>query len=140
MLFKDPFKPFGMNPLNFSSVLEVIFFQSPNKLLNWEKGHGNTEFFFHISTTKLPVSEQNLVYEVTPLHFADCSSSKHSVITTVRWKIQENKLFSSETKAKLPHFDKNIPGDSKYASFRPTGRSWNPNYFTKVLTLTEMIS
>ena len=39
---------------------------------DWAKGHGETEFFFHISTTKLPVSEQNLVYEVTPVHFADC--------------------------------------------------------------------
>ena len=28
----------------------------------------------------------------------------------------------------------------QYAHHKATGRSWNPNYFTKVLTLTEMIS
>ena len=28
----------------------------------------------------------------------------------------------------------------QYAHHKATGRSWNPNYFTKVLTLTEMMS
>ena len=39
VLFKDPFKPFGMNPFNFSSVLEVIFF---NAQINYLTGRKDT--------------------------------------------------------------------------------------------------